>query len=165
LTEPSGVYEAYVRTVRERLSDADYDITEGTQIGNYSLGLIAHKRERIQTRLVDIYVAHLESVDLSELREYSASMSQHAKVARVVPGNNLVCIPVLVSSIFADEVKEEVSSHNEIGTFTKWLMGWCEHPVLAELASRRIYHYEKYPFLTNLLVKHASKLSLEHLQF
>lgn len=151
-------YQEYLNVVRPRLDGDGFKVDEDQSVGGFRVNLLGYHRERFRRYTIFCYVTMFDKVDAGLLKDYSEAVGQHARTTHVVPGNVLIYFPVLVSTSFGDGLREYVGKYQGKSTFWKWGIGCSEHPVLAELATRKIFHFGKYPFLTDTMTKKAAKL-------
>ncbi len=155
----TGTFQSYLSLVRNRLLEEGFDAQQGQVLGKFPTALIWYKRERVRGYTIFCYLVQLEGATMELLEDYSHVAYEHASKTHSVPGNVLVYFPVVVASTFGDGAKESVSRNVGQSAVWRWGIGRIEHPVLAELNTERIYHYDRYPFLTSISVKKAAKLA------
>ena len=71
MNDASAEYETYAKAERQRLSSDGYDFTDALKVGDLSVTFLAHKRYRLQTRIVKVYVAFFDEIGSNTLKEFS----------------------------------------------------------------------------------------------
>jgi hypothetical protein len=151
-------YQDYLNVVHQKLDNDGFKVDEYQNVGEFRVSLLGYHRERLRRYTIFCYVTMFDKVDSNLLEDYSEAVGQHAKRTNVVPGNVLIYFPVLASSKFGDELKDHIRKYQGRSYTWKWGIGCSDHPVLAELATRTIFHYDSYPFMTDTMIKKSAKL-------
>ena len=130
-------YKGYGELVKYRLEADGFEVKGLHQVDRYAVDLFAFKHFQLPGANVSCWLAHLDNVDLQAAKNFSGTMF---KLAKWSVRGYVVAIPALASSDFDEETKEYARAYKGFHT-----AHGVEHPVLVELKTRQIFHYDKKP--------------------
>jgi hypothetical protein len=160
-------YEAYLGSIRERLSQSGFDIQEKLKVGDFATDLFAFDPHRLRNSNIDIYVAFSVGAKVNMLKSFSEMAFQHA-ISYEMPNSlrSIYFFPTVCSPAFDEDIKDYVRKFSGFIPLLRWTGLGAEHPVLVELNTRGIVHNERRPFYWGrTAVRNAIKLASDYLAF
>jgi hypothetical protein len=142
-------YEAYLDSVEARWtadSKRFVKLDKGVQIGEHTIDLFGYNNFMSLTVMnfdALFAVMHSETPDAESISIYSSALADYSSMYHEHRSNDVWVYPVVVSQSFSQEQKSFVQSFDGKSKTKAWSRELREHPVLAELGTKSIYHYEK----------------------
>lgn len=138
-------YEDYVRVIKSRLHDDEFELQEHQRVDGYNVDLIGYKlffsTVRINYRAL-CQVAFLDPVSPETVRKFAQATYEFGMNYKKPFGTyTFRSYPVIASLKFSEEAKSYVQTYK--GRHFEYDRWYIDHPVLAELRSSSIFHNEK----------------------
>lgn len=130
-------YDDYRERIKHKLGTEGFELQGPQEVGGYSIDLFAFKHFAVQGANLSCWLVKSDKTDLQTVKTFSEAMFGLA--SRSLRGY-VVALSVIASHDFDAESKEFVRGYKGF----HWPRG-MDHPVLAELSTRQIYHYDKKP--------------------
>jgi len=138
-------YQGYLDLIRPRLQQDKFELSESQQVEGYKVDLFGYKLFFSTWRInywAVCQVAYFDTVDVDTVRSFSNAMYEFDKNYKKPIGTyTLRSFSVLAAQQISEDAKSYVDGFD--GRRFEFARYFTEHPVLAELGTSNIFHYQK----------------------
>jgi hypothetical protein len=158
-------YSKYLDFVMSRLNEDKFELHENQQVKDYKVDLFGY---RMFSGLRISYTAvcglrRFDGITLEELRAYSTTTYDFASEYKSAALFTCFAYPVVVAETFSQDLKSFILTY--AGKHFHGGYWYVEHPILAELSTSSIFHYQKFSFLGALPERAAMNVAKKYFSF